>query len=165
MNDLLIREATKQDAAQILQFIQELAEYEKLQHEVVATVKHIEDTLFVDHAKAFCFIAEWQDQPAGMALYFYNYSTFNGKHGIYLEDLYVKPQFRGKKIGYMLLQKLAETAVEKDCARVEWAVLDWNQPAIDFYKNIGAVPMDEWTVFRLTGEALVNFGGTSELDK
>lgn len=159
MKELIIREAVKQDAECILGFIQELAEYEKLSHEVVATVSHIENTLFSSNPKAFCLIAQWEGKAAGMALYFYNYSTFNGKHGIYLEDLYVNPSYRGKKIGYSLLQKLAQIALDNDCARVEWSVLNWNTPAIDFYKSIGAGPMDEWSIFRLTGDALVKFGG------
>ncbi|HEY9030147.1 MAG TPA: GNAT family N-acetyltransferase [Kangiella sp.] len=157
MTNLVIREAVRQDAPQILGFIRELAEYEKLSHEVVATVADIEQTAFADDARAHCLIAEYEGKPAGFALYFFNYSTFLGKYGIYLEDLYVKPEFRSKKIGYSLLQKLAKIAVEKDCARVDWSVLDWNQPAIDFYNSIGAKPMDEWTVFRLTGNALDDF--------
>ncbi len=158
MSNLVIREAVRTDAPQILGFINELAEYEKLSHEVVATVADIEQTVFAEEdARAHCLIAEYEGQPAGFALYFFNYSTFLGKYGIYLEDLYVKPEFRGKKIGYRLLQKLAQIAVEKDCARVDWSVLDWNQPAIDFYNSIGAKPMDEWTVFRLTGDALDDF--------
>lgn len=157
MSNLVIREAVRTDAPQILGFIKELAEYEKLSHEVVATVADIEQTVFAGDARAHCLIAEYEGQPAGFALYFFNYSTFLGKYGIYLEDLYVKPEFRGKKIGYRLLQKLAQIAVEKDCARVDWSVLDWNQPAIDFYNSIGAKPMDEWTVFRLTSDALDDF--------
>lgn len=157
MNNFVIREAVREDAPQILGFIRELAEYEKLSHEVVASVADIEQTVFADDARAHCLIAEYEGQPAGFALYFFNYSTFLGKYGIYLEDLYVKPEFRSKKIGYSLLQKLAKIAVEKDCARVDWSVLDWNEPAIDFYNSIGAKPMDEWTVFRLTGDALDDF--------
>ncbi|WP_018625488.1 GNAT family N-acetyltransferase [Kangiella aquimarina] len=157
MSHFVIREAVRADAPLILGFIKELADYEKLSHEVVATVSDIEQTVFASDARAHCLIAEYEGQPAGFALYFFNYSTFLGKYGIYLEDLYVKPEFRGKKIGYGLLQKLAKIAVEKDCARVDWSVLDWNQPAIDFYKSIGAKPMDEWTVFRLTGDALDDF--------
>ena len=159
MSNFVIREAVRADAPLILGFIKELADYEKLSHEVVATAADIEKTVFSSDARAHCLIAEYEGQPAGFALYFFNYSTFLGKYGIYLEDLYVKPEFRGKKIGYGLLQKLAEIAVEKDCARVDWSVLDWNQPAIDFYKSIGAKPMDEWTVFRLTGDALDEFAG------
>lgn len=157
MSNFVIREAVRADAPLILGFIKELADYEKLSHEVVATVADIEQTVFAEGARAHCLIAEYEGQPAGFALYFFNYSTFLGKYGIYLEDLYVKPEFRGKKIGYRLLQKLAQIAVEKDCARVDWSVLDWNEPAIDFYNSIGAKPMDEWTVFRLTGDALGEF--------
>lgn len=159
MSNFVIREAVRADAPLILGFIKELADYEKLSHEVVATVADIEQTVFAEGARAHCLIAEYEGQPAGFALYFFNYSTFLGKYGIYLEDLYVKPEFRGKKIGYGLLQKLAKIAVEKNCARVDWSVLDWNQPTIDFYKSIGAKPMDEWTVFRLTGDALGEFAG------
>ncbi|MBD3667903.1 MAG: GNAT family N-acetyltransferase [Kangiella sp.] len=157
MTNFVIREAVRADAPLILGFIKELAEYEKLSHEVVATVADIEQTVFTSDARAHCLIAEYEGQPAGFALYFFNYSTFLGKYGIYLEDLYVKSEFRGNKIGYGLLQRLAKIAVEKDCARVDWSVLDWNKPAIDFYKSIGAKPMDEWTVFRLTGDALDHF--------
>lgn len=154
---LQLRDAVKADSQQILSFIKELAEYEKLSHEVVATVADIEKTVFGEQSKTEVIMAEYAGKPAGFALYFYNYSTFIGKYGIYLEDLYVKPEFRGKKIGYSLLQQLAKRAVEKDCARVDWSVLDWNQPAIDFYKSIGAAPQDGWSVFRLTGEKLISF--------
>lgn len=154
MTDLQIRAATAADAAQILAFIRALAVYEKLEHMVVADEAQLHKTLFGERPAAEVRIAEWQGQPAGFALFFHNYSTFLGKPGIYLEDLFVLPEFRGKGIGKALLIHLAQLAVERDCGRLEWSVLDWNTPAIDFYKSLGAVPMDEWTVYRVTGDAL-----------
>lgn len=151
---LHIRPATPADTPLILQFIRELAEYEKLLHEVVATEDILQQTLFGDQAKAYVAIAEWDGEPVGFALYFYNFSTFLGKPGIYLEDLYVRPELRGKGIGKALLAYLAHKALEKGCGRLEWWVLDWNKPSIAFYKSIGAEAMDEWTVYRLSGEAL-----------
>lgn len=157
MNELVIREAVRADAPLILEFIQGLADYEKLSHEVVATVADIENTLFTEHPKAYCLIAELDGQHAGFALYFYSYSTFLGKHGIYLEDLFVKPEFRGKKIGLTLLKKLSRIALENDCKRLDWSVLDWNEPAIDFYDSIGAKAQKEWLGYRLTGKNLQQF--------
>ena len=151
---LKIREARKDDAGLILSFIQELAEYEKMRDEVVATIADIDNTLFAPTPKAFCLIAEDGGAAIGFALYFFNYSTFLGKHGLYLEDLFVRPQARGKGAGKALLAKLAVIAEENDCGRMEWWVLDWNKPAIDFYNSLHAEAMDEWTVFRLTGEPL-----------
>ena len=149
-----IRKAQRGDEALILRFIGELADYEKLSHEVVATTDDIERTLFCADPKAFCLIAEGNGSPCGFALYFFNYSTFLGKHGLYLEDLYVAPKARGGGVGKQLLAELAQIAVENDCGRMEWSVLDWNEPSIAFYKSLGAAPMDEWTVFRLTGAPL-----------
>lgn len=149
-----IRPAQSVDADVVLTFIRELAEYEKLLHEVVASPEDIRQALFADGARVFCDIAEWEDQAAGFALWFYNFSTFKGRHGIYLEDLFVKPAFRGHGIGKALLENLAKRAVKERCARMEWSVLDWNSPSINFYKSLGAIAMDEWTGFRLTGEAL-----------
>ena len=157
---LSIRAATKADSELVFSFIRDLAAYEKLLDDVVATPADIERALFAEHPRVFCDIAEWGGQAAGFALWFYNFSTFRGRHGIYLEDLFVRPQFRGKGIGRALLQHLAKRAVAEGCARVEWWVLDWNEPSIEFYKSLGAVPMKEWTVFRLTGDALKKLGGS-----
>jgi GNAT superfamily N-acetyltransferase len=153
---LILREAQPKDAALVFEFIQALAEYEKLADDVVTNAAETGEKLFGPNPRVFCDIAEWDGAPAGFALWFYNFSTFRGRHGIYLEDLFVKPEFRGKSIGKALLVNLAKRAVAQDCARVEWSVLDWNTPSIDFYKALGAVPMDEWTIFRLTGDALTN---------
>jgi GNAT superfamily N-acetyltransferase len=149
-----IRAAKPGDEGIVLGFIKELAEYEKLAHEVIATTEHLTKTLFADNPKAFALIAERDGAPVGFALYFFNYSTFLGKHGLYLEDLYVRESERGGGVGQALLARLAAIAKEHDCGRMEWWVLDWNKDAIAFYKSIGAEAMDEWTVFRLTGKAL-----------
>jgi GNAT superfamily N-acetyltransferase len=135
-------------------FIRDLAEYEKLLHEVVATEADIARDLFGPAPRAFCDIAEVGGEPAGFALWFYNYSTFAGRHGIYLEDLFVKPQARGQGAGKALLANLARRCVAEGLARLEWSVLDWNAPSIAFYDSLDAAAMDEWTVRRLTGEAL-----------
>lgn len=158
---LSIRKAAAGDESLILGFIRELAEYEKLSHAVVATPAHLTGTLFCDHPKAFALIAEIGGEAAGFALYFFNYSTFLGKHGLYLEDLYVRASHRGAGAGRALLAELARIALENDCGRMEWSVLDWNAPAIAFYKSLGAVPMDEWTVYRLTGAALCGLAETA----
>ena len=157
---LRIRAATKADSELVFSFIRDLAEYEKLLDDVVATPADIERALFGANPRVFCDIAEWDGQPAGFALWFYNFSTFRGRHGIYLEDLFVRPAFRGKGLGKALLQHLAQRAVAEGCARVEWSVLDWNEPSIKFYESLGAIPMEEWTVFRLTGEALKKLGAS-----
>ncbi|NCD34366.1 MAG: GNAT family N-acetyltransferase [Spartobacteria bacterium] len=149
-----IRTAEPGDAVLILSFIKDLAEYEKMSHDVVADEAQLNKTLFGDDPKAFVLIGQYEREPVAFALYFYNYSTFLGKPGIYLEDLYVQPAFRGKGLGKAMLKELATRAVAEDCGRLEWSVLDWNQPAIDFYRSQGAIPMDEWTVFRVTGTAL-----------
>lgn len=151
---LQIRPATEADVPLVLGFIRELADYERLSHEVVATEDGIRDGLFGPNAAAEAVLAHWHGDPAGFALYFHNFSTFAGRAGIYLEDLYVKPEHRGNGIGKALLIHLARLARDRNCARLEWAVLDWNQPAIDFYRSLGALPMTEWTVNRLTGDAL-----------
>ena len=152
-----IRFADKQDIPQILMFINHLAEYEKLSHEVVATEQMLTDTLFGDKAYAEVLIAETDDKnAAGFALFFHSYSTFLAKPGIYLEDLYVLSDFRGLGIGKELLKKLAAITLERDCGRLEWAVLDWNTPAIDFYESQGAILMEGWTTNRVTGDALSN---------
>lgn len=157
MSDFIIREAVREDAPQILEFIKDLAAYEKMSDDVVATVEDIEHTVFAEQPKAHCLIAEYDGQSAGFALYFYSYSTFLGKHGIYLEDLFVKPDFRGKRIGLGLLKYLSKVAVDNDCKRLDWSVLDWNEPAINFYDSIGAKPQKEWLGYRLTGESLSSF--------
>jgi len=153
-----IREATESDVPLILQFIRDLAEYEKLAHLVVATEEQLRSTLFGAVRLAEVLIASEDGAPAGFALFFHNYSTFLGQPGIYLEDLFVKPEFRGRGYGKALLVRLAQIARDRNCGRVEWAVLNWNEPAIAFYKSLGARPMDEWTVFRLTGEELEKMG-------
>ena len=154
MSDTRVREASEGDVPLILSLIRELAEYEKLSDEVVATEDELRDSLFGERRHAEVLIAERDGAPAGFALFFHNFSTFLGKPGLYLEDLYVKPEFRGAGIGKELLVHLARLAKRRDCGRVEWWVLDWNEPSIGFYRKLGAVPMDDWTVYRLTGGAL-----------
>ena len=149
-----IRPATEDDVPLILSLIRELAEYERLSHEVVATEDMLRESLFGERRAAEVFLAYYEDALTGFALFFHSFSTFLGRPGIYLEDLYVKPEFRGKGIGRALLTYLARLAKERGCGRLEWSVLDWNEPAIKLYKNIGAIPMDEWTVYRVSGEAL-----------
>lgn len=151
---ITLRLAEAEDAGLILEFIKGLAECEKLADEVVADEDSIRRSLFGDRPAAEVMIAEYEGEPAGFALFFQNYSTFLGRPGIYLEDLFVKPEIRGHGIGRRLLSKLAQIAVERSCGRFEWSVLDWNKPAIDFYKKLGAHPMNGWTIFRLTGGAL-----------
>src|SRR5215210_5884073 len=150
-----IEKAREDDLALILSFIRELAEYERLSHEVVATEELLRESLFGERAVAEVVIAYDTDERAvGLALFFHNFSTFLGRPGIYLEDLYVQPHARGLGVGRALLGHLASLAKERGCGRLEWAVLDWNEPAIRFYRNLGAAAMDEWTVFRVTGESL-----------
>ncbi|MFZ5617091.1 MAG: GNAT family N-acetyltransferase [Pseudomonadota bacterium] len=156
---LAIRKAAKGDAPLILQFIRELAVYEKLADAVIARESDIDRALFGENAKAYALIAEWNGTPSGFALYFFNFSTFLGKHGVYLEDLFVRESHRGLGIGKALLARLARVAKENDCGRLEWSVLDWNAPSIAFYKSLGAVPMDEWTIYRMTGAALDRLAG------
>lgn len=151
---LTIRPAVPADAGLVLAFIRELADYEKLLHEVTASEADIARDLFGDNPRAFCDIAQWNGEPVGFALWFYNYSTFQGRHGIYLEDLFVRPQARGRGIGKALLAHLARRCRDEALGRLQWWVLDWNEPSIAFYRSLGAVPMDEWTVFRVEGEAL-----------
>lgn len=153
-SSLRIDPATEHDVPLILKFIQALAEYERLAHECVADEATLRETLFGARRYAEVVIARYNNEPAGFALFFHNYSTFLARPGIYLEDLFVYPQYRGKGIGKALMVYLAQQAVERKCGRFEWWVLDWNEPAIEFYKKLGAVPMSDWTVFRLTGEAL-----------
>lgn len=149
-----IRLATQTDVPQILKFIQGLAEYEKLAHEVVATEQQLTETLFSERPAAEVVIAESDGKPAGFALFFHNYSTFLAKPGLYLEDLFVLPEFRGQGLGKLLLTYLAKLAVDRGCGRFEWSVLDWNQPAIDFYQAQGAVLMHDWRINRVTGDKL-----------
>jgi GNAT superfamily N-acetyltransferase len=149
-----IRLATEQDVSLILTFIKGLAEYEKLSHEVTASEELLRETLFGTRRVAEVIIGDYEGEPAGFALFFHNFSTFLGRPGIYLEDLFVKPDMRGRGFGRVLLTYLAKVAKERNCGRVEWSVLDWNESASRFYKSLGAVPMDEWTMYRLTGDAL-----------
>ena len=149
-----IRSAARADAGLILAFIKELAAYEKLSGDVIATEALLRDTLFGPGATAEVIIAEADGRPAGFALFFHNYSTFLARPGIYLEDLFVRPEFRSRRIGRALLAHIARLARERRCGRLEWSVLDWNEPAIGFYRTLGATPMDEWTTFRLSGDKL-----------
>jgi GNAT superfamily N-acetyltransferase len=156
-----IRPALKSDCAAILEFVRELAIYEKLEHEVIADVPTLENTLFGGKPVAEVIFLEENEIKVGMALFFYNFSTFLGRPGIYLEDLFVKPSHRGKGYGKRLLAYLAKLAVERNCGRLEWSVLDWNKPALDFYRSLNAEPMSEWTVQRLTGPALKSLASQS----
>ena len=149
-----IRAATEEDLPLILYFIKALAEYERLADRVVADEEKLRRTLFGNPRFADVIIGEEDGQPVGFALFFHNYSTFLAAPGIYLEDLFVKPEYRGRGYGKALLARLARIARERQCGRVEWAVLDWNEPSINFYKGIGAKGMDDWRIFRLTGDAL-----------
>lgn len=155
-----IREAKKGDEGEILRLITELAVYEKMLDEVVNTKEMLADMLFGEKPIIYAFIAELDDsqRAVGFALYFYNYSTFVGKKGLYLEDLFVEPDQRGKGIGKALFTKLAQKAKEQNCGRFEWQVLDWNTPSIEFYRAMGAISMDGWTTFRLAGKALSDLG-------
>lgn len=150
-----IRFADENDLALILDFIKQLAAYEKMLDEVVATEELLNEWLFVRKVAEVIFIMEG-DVEVGFALFFHNFSTFLGKAGIYLEDLFVKPEYRGKGYGKALIRKLASIAVERGCGRLEWSCLDWNQPSIDFYLSLGAEAMDEWTVYRVAGDTLAN---------
>jgi len=164
MNDtrVTIRPAGPGDAGTILDFIRELAEYERLAHEVEATRGDIERALGGEPPAVECLLAEAGGEPVGFALYFHNFSTFTGKRGLYLEDLFVRPPWRGRGIGRQLLARLARTAVERDCARFDWAVLAWNTPAIGFYESLGARQMTDWRTTRLSGEALRKLAADSE---
>ena len=156
---LRLRSATADDAALVLRLIRGLAEYERLLDACVATEDDVRATLFGARPQAEVVIAEWAGEPAGFALFFHNYSTFLARRGLYLEDLFVLPAHRGRGIGRALLAHLARLAVERGCGRLEWAVLDWNAPAIGFYRSLGAVAQDDWTVMRVTGEALQALAG------
>ena len=147
------RFANKKDCGKILDFIKQLAEYENMADDVVATEKLLQEWIF-EKQKAEVIFALENEKEVGFALFFHNFSTFLGRAGIYLEDLFVLPEYRGKGYGKGLLKQLAKIAVERGCGRLEWSCLDWNKPSIDFYLSLGAVPMDEWTVYRLTGDTL-----------
>jgi len=159
MTDIRIDPATPADVPMIRTLIRELAEFEKLLHEARATDEQLHDSLFGPNPGAEVLMARIGGEVAGFALFFHNFSTFVGQRGLYLEDLFVRPRFRGVGCGEALLRCLAKIALERNCGRFEWSVLDWNQRAIDFYKSLGAVPMDEWTIYRVTGEALKKLGG------
>ena len=154
---LVIRAARPDDSALIFALVNELAEYEKLAGEVAATEEAIATALFCETPRLYCDIAEWDGAPAGFAIWFLNYSTFRGRHGIYVEDIFVRPAFRKRGIGKALMAKLAARCVEQGYTRFEWAVLDWNAPSIAFYKGIGAQVLDEWKICRLSGPALQRF--------
>jgi GNAT superfamily N-acetyltransferase len=149
-----IRRAGAGDEAIILAFIKKLAQYEKLSHEVTATETDIRDSFCSSSPRVFAEIGEWNNTPVAFAVWFYNYSTFHGRHGIYLEDLFVDPEHRGKGLGKSMLKHLAGICMAEGLTRFQWWVLNWNKPAINVYKSLGAEPMDEWTVYRLSGEAL-----------
>jgi GNAT superfamily N-acetyltransferase len=158
---IVIRMATERDIPLILGFIQGLAEYERLRELCVATEEDLRTTLFGDRPAAEVIIASVDGKPQGFALFFHNYSTFLAQRGIYLEDLFVHPEARGQGVGYALLSELARIAIDRDCGRLEWAVLDWNESSIDFYKRIGAKPLSDWLMFRMTGEPLHHLAAQS----
>ena len=153
MNQYVFRYAEESDTALVLYFIKELAKYEKMLDEVVATEEILKEWIFEKKRAEVIFVLE-DNVEVGFALFFHNFSTFLGRSGVYLEDLYVKPEFRRKGYGKALLKKLAQIAVERGCGRLEWWCLDWNKPSIDFYKSLGAEPMEDWTVYRVTGDTL-----------
>ena len=157
----MIRPATEQDVPIILDLIKQLADYERLAHRVVATEQRLRDTLFGERPAAEVLLASLEEETVGFAVFFTNYSTFLAKPGLYLEDLFVKPHARGKGIGKALLARLAKIAVERDCGRVDWSVLNWNEPSLRFYEALGAVPLSDWTTHRLTGEALIKLARNS----
>ena len=156
---LSIRRAEPADAALVYELVCALADYEKLRHEVDATPEEIAKALFAPEPRLYCDLAEWDGEAAGFAVWFLNFSTFRGRHGIYLEDVFVKPDFRGRGIGKALMRHLARTCVDNGYARFEWAVLDWNAPSIAFYQSIGAEIKGEWKVCRMSGPALAKFAG------
>ncbi len=153
-----IRPARQEEVGVVLQLIHDLAVYEKAPNEVEATEKELLETIFTSDPKVFCELVEVDGEIAGMAIWFLNYSTWQGKHGIYLEDLFIKPEFRGRGYGKALLKHLAKICDDKGYGRFQWWVLDWNSPAIEFYRSLGAVAMDEWTVYRVSGQALKELG-------
>ncbi|MFD7654408.1 GNAT family N-acetyltransferase [Actinosynnema sp. NPDC059797] len=158
MTDPRVRRVRPEDVPAVVGLVEELAEYERLRHECLLTAGQLHDVLFRPNPALFGHVAEVDGRVVGIALWFLNFSTWRGTHGIYLEDLYVQPAHRGGGLGRALLQALAEECVRQGYARLEWSVLDWNTPSIGFYKSLGALPMDEWTVFRLTDDALTRLG-------
>ena len=154
----MIRYARSDDIPRILQLIKDLAEYEKAPHEAIATERQLQDSIFVPNPHAFCHVAEFEGEVVGISIWFLNYSTWLGKPGIYLEDLFVDPAHRGKGFGLELLKELAKICIERGYERLQWWVLDWNGPSIDFYQSLGAIAMDEWTVYRMSGEPLKKLG-------
>lgn len=159
---LTVRAATPEDCPLINELILELAEYERLAHEVESTPALLQQSLFGDKSCAEAFIGEISGEPAGYAIFFTTFSTFTGRPGIYLEDIYVRSRWRNHGLGKAILKKVASTAVERGCARMEWSVLDWNQPAIDFYRRLGAQPLSEWIGQRLTGQSLIEVAANQE---
>ncbi len=157
MSIVNIRPATVNDAETILYFIRELAIYEKAEHEVLATVDTIKSSMFGENSGVYGLIAEIDNKPIGFSVYFYNYSTWLAKPGLYLEDLYVSPDYRGQGAGVALLKQLAKIALEKGCGRFEWSCLDWNTPSREFYESLGAEPQSEWLGYRMSGQTLVDF--------
>lgn len=160
MPKIEIRDATIEDCALILKFIKELATYEKVENEVIATEADIRDALFGEDSTASALICRIDNVDIGFAVYFFNYSTWQGKRGLYVEDLYVSPSYRGAEAGKAILKYLATVALSQKCGRFEWSVLDWNEPAIQFYQSIGAKPLNEWVRYRLAGNALENFANS-----
>ncbi|QQK08363.1 GNAT family N-acetyltransferase [Miniphocaeibacter halophilus] len=153
MKEFNLRQASREDTPIIFELIKDLAVYEKMLDEVVATEELLEDHIF-NKKRVEVLIAEEDNKPIGFCLFFYNFSTFVGRSGIYLEDIYIKPEYRSNGYGKIIFKELAKIAVERNCGRMEWVCLDWNKSAIEFYKKMGAVPMDEWTIYRLAGESL-----------
>ena len=157
MSNLIVRTATADDAGILFKFIKDLAIYEKAEDEVLATEQTIKETIFADNSHVFALICELDGVAIGSAIYFFNYSTWLAKSGLYLEDLYVMPEYRGKGAGVKLLKAMAKIAVEKDCARFEWSCLDWNTPSREFYNSLGAAAQEEWVSYRMTGKTLSDF--------
>lgn len=157
MSQLTIRQAIAADSAQLLYFIRELAIYEKTENEVLATKRSIKQSIFAEGSHVSALVCEQGNDAVGMAIYFYNYSTWLAKPGLYLEDLYVSPEHRGKGADKLLLQKMAQIALDKGCGRFEWSCLDWNKPSRDFYASIGAESQDEWVGYRMSGQTLIDF--------
>ncbi len=162
MSKLKITTATEHDAPVILDLIRQLAEYERLSHEVIATEQQIRDTLFGEHPAAEVLLASFEGETVGYAVFFTNYSTFFAKSGFYLEDLFVKPHVRGKGVGKALMARLAQLALERNCGRINWQVLNWNEPSLAFYRSLGATPLDEWTTYQVAGEALDRLAAQSK---
>ena len=162
MSQLNIRPATEQDTDLILHFVRELAIYEKAEEEAKATPDHVRRTLFCANPAVFGLVCEIDHKAVGFAVYFFNYSTWQGQHGLYLEDLYITPDARGHGAGKALLQRLAQIAIEKDCGRFEWSCLDWNTPSLQFYDSLGALPQNEWIRYRMTGNALHALAGAEK---